>query len=79
MKVNVEYDKYNTSIVKATIPLSEDASFVFEANEVAVPEGENIKKVQLKYVDSLNTTEQVLAMDKSEVRELVSLINSFRN
>lgn len=83
MKVNVEYDKYNTKMVKAEIPVTEDTFFLIELNrkyiEDEVDESDVIEKLVITSKDKLSDTEIQLSLSKSEVRELIMLLNNFRN
>lgn len=83
MKVNVEYDKYNTKMVKAEIPVTEDTLFLIELNrkyiEDEVDESDVIEKLVITSKDKLSDTEIQLSLSKSEVRELIMLLNNFRN
>lgn len=71
MKVIVEYDKYNTNIDKATIPLENEMSYVIELNETG-------DKVTFSTVNDLgDDLEDVLAsleLTPSNVMEISRLL-----
>ena len=72
MKVLVEYDKYNTVITKATLPLENDYQYEIELNE----EGD---KVQFSAVHDLgeDLEEAVASMElsKENIMELSRLLS----
>lgn len=69
MKVIVEYDKYNTKIVKANIPV-EEGSYQLELTE-----GKD--KVQLQLIDALGgtTPESTLEMNEEDILALSRLLS----
>lgn len=69
MKVVVEYDKYNTKIVKANIPVDEGSY------QLALTEGKD--KVQLQLVDELGTPElnSTLEMKEEDIIALSRLLS----
>lgn len=90
MKVNVQYDNYNSKMVKAEIPTSEDSLFsiALDTETVATEHGDNgeaqeestnVEKLVITGKDTISDSKIELSMDKVEVRELISLLNKFRN
>lgn len=90
MKVNVEYDEYNTKMVKAEIPVSEYSLFSIEVVKETVDsekmgdeeneqEPVEVEKLVITCIDETNSNQVKLSMTKSDVREFVTLLNNFRN